>query len=45
MITIWVELEDRSVARSLFRWGPKGEPNALFVAESKVTDFEAETLL
>jgi hypothetical protein len=39
MIAIGVELEYRSVTRSLSRWGPKGDPNALIVAGSEVTDF------
>jgi hypothetical protein len=39
MLTIEVELEYRSVATSLSGWGPKGELNALIIAESKVTDF------
>jgi hypothetical protein len=29
----------RYVAKSLFRWGPKKEPNAPIAAESEVTDF------
>jgi hypothetical protein len=39
MIAIGVELEYRSVARSLSGRGPKGEPNALITAESEVVDF------
>jgi hypothetical protein len=38
-IAIEVETEYRYVARSLSRRGPKGEPNALIAAESKVTNF------
>jgi hypothetical protein len=39
MLAIEVELEYRSVARSLFGWGPKGDPNASITAESEVTNF------
>jgi hypothetical protein len=39
MLAIGVELEYRSVARSLSGWGPKEEPNALITAGSEVTDF------
>jgi hypothetical protein len=39
MIAIRVEIEYRSVSRSLFRWGPKGEPNVPIAAGSEVTDF------
>jgi hypothetical protein len=39
MLAIGVEPEYRSVTRSLYRWGPKGEPNAPIVTESEVTDF------
>jgi hypothetical protein len=39
MVAIGVEPEYRSISRSLSRWGPKGEPNALIAAESKVTNF------
>jgi hypothetical protein len=39
MLAIGVETEYRSVTRSLSRWGPKGEPNALIAAESEVTNF------
>jgi hypothetical protein len=39
MLVIGVEPEYISVARSLFGWSPKGEPNAPIAAESKVTDF------
>jgi hypothetical protein len=38
MLAIGVETEYKSIARSLFRWGPKGEPNALIAAESKIMD-------
>jgi hypothetical protein len=34
MLAIRVEPEYRSIARSLFRWGPKGEPNASIAIES-----------
>jgi hypothetical protein len=39
MLAIGVEPEYRSVTRSLFGWGPKGEPNAPIAAESDVADF------
>jgi hypothetical protein len=39
MLGIGVESEYRSVTRSLSGWGPKGEPNALIIAESEVADF------
>jgi hypothetical protein len=39
MLAIGVETEYRSVTRSLFGWGPKGEPNTPIVTESEVTDF------
>jgi hypothetical protein len=39
MLAIGVEPEYRSVTRSLFGWGPNGEPNALITAECEVTDF------
>jgi hypothetical protein len=39
ILAIGVELEYRSVARSLSGWGPKGEPNALIIAGREVTDF------
>jgi hypothetical protein len=39
MLAIGVEVEYRSVTRSLSRWGPKGEFNAPIAAESKVADF------
>jgi hypothetical protein len=38
LITIGVELEYRSVTRSLSRWGPRGELDALITAESEITD-------
>jgi hypothetical protein len=38
LIAIGVEPEYRSISRPLFGWGPKGEPNALIVAESKMVD-------
>jgi hypothetical protein len=38
LIAIGVEAEYRSVFRSLSRWGPKGELNALITAESEMTD-------
>jgi hypothetical protein len=38
LIAIGVEIEYRSVSRSLSGWGPKGEPNALIAAESEMTD-------
>jgi hypothetical protein len=38
LITIGVELEYRSVTRSLSRWGPRGEPDAPIAAESELTD-------
>jgi hypothetical protein len=34
-----IETEYRAVARSLSEWGPKGEPNALIVAESEFPNF------
>jgi hypothetical protein len=39
MLTIGVESEYRSVTRSLFGWGSKGEPNAPITAEREVADF------
>jgi hypothetical protein len=39
MIAIGVETEYTSVGRSLSGWSPKGEPKALIVAGSEVTDF------
>jgi hypothetical protein len=39
MLAIGVELEYRSVTRSLSGWGPKGEPNAPIATESEVTIF------
>jgi hypothetical protein len=38
LIAIGVEIEYRSVTRSLSRWGPKGEPNAPIAAESEMTN-------
>jgi hypothetical protein len=38
LIAIGLETEYRSVARSLSRWSPKGEPDALVAAESKIMD-------
>jgi hypothetical protein len=38
LIAIGVEVEYRSISRSLFRWGHKEEPNALITAESEMTD-------
>jgi hypothetical protein len=39
MLAIGVETEYRSVTRSFFRWGPKGESSAPIIAESEVVDF------
>jgi hypothetical protein len=39
MIAIGVEPEYISIGRSLFRFVPKGESNALIVTESEDTDF------
>jgi hypothetical protein len=39
MIAIGVDAEYRSVSRSLFGWGPKGESNAPIVAGSEIMDF------
>jgi hypothetical protein len=39
MLAIGVELEYKSITRSLFGWGPKGESNAPIAAESEVADF------
>jgi hypothetical protein len=39
MLAIGVETEYRSVTRSLYGWGPKGEPNAPIATESEVADF------
>jgi hypothetical protein len=39
MLAIGVETEYRFVTRSLSRWGPKGESNALIVDESEIADF------
>jgi hypothetical protein len=38
LIAIGVEIEYRSVSRSLSGWSPKGESNALIAAESEMTD-------
>jgi hypothetical protein len=38
LIAIGIEPEYRSVSRSLSRWGPKGEPNALIIADSEMMD-------
>jgi hypothetical protein len=38
LIAIGVELEYRYVSKSLYGWGPKGEPNAPIIAESEMTD-------
>jgi hypothetical protein len=38
LIAIGVEIEYRSVSRSLSGWGPKGESNAPIIAESEMTD-------
>jgi hypothetical protein len=38
LIAIRVEPEHKSVSRSLFGWGPKGESNAPIAAESEMTD-------
>jgi hypothetical protein len=39
LIAIGVELEYRSIYRSLSGWGSKGESNAPIAAESEVADF------
>jgi hypothetical protein len=39
MLAIMVELEYRSVTRSLYGWGPKGELNAPIAVQSEVMDF------
>jgi hypothetical protein len=39
MLAIGEEVKYRFVARSLFGWGPKGEPNASITAVSEVVDF------
>jgi hypothetical protein len=39
MLAIGIEIEYRSVTRSLSGWGPKVEPNALIATESEVTNF------
>jgi hypothetical protein len=38
LIAIGVELEYRSIARSLSIRGPKGEPDVSIAAESEITD-------
>jgi hypothetical protein len=38
LIAIRVETEYRSIARSLFGWGPKGESNAPIAVGSEVTE-------
>jgi hypothetical protein len=38
MLAIGIDLEYRSVARSLSRWGPKGDPNVSIIAGSEVVD-------
>jgi hypothetical protein len=38
LIAIEVELEYKSISRSLSGWGPKGEPNASITVESGMTD-------
>jgi hypothetical protein len=38
LIAIEVEPEYRSISRSLFGWGPKGELNAPIAAESEMID-------
>jgi hypothetical protein len=38
LIAIGVEVEYRSVSRSLSGWGPKGEFNAPIIAEREMTD-------
>jgi hypothetical protein len=39
LIAIGVELEYRSVIRSLSGWGPKGELDVPITTESEVADF------
>jgi hypothetical protein len=39
LLAIGVELEYRSVARSLSGWGPKGESDAPIAIESEIVDF------
>jgi hypothetical protein len=39
MLAIGVEVEYRSVTRSLSKWGPKGEHNVPMAAASEVADF------
>jgi hypothetical protein len=38
LIAIGVEIEYKSVSKSLSGWGPKGEPNAPIAAESEMMD-------
>jgi hypothetical protein len=39
LIAIGIEADYRSVAKSLFGWGPKEEPNAPIATESEVMNF------
>jgi hypothetical protein len=39
ILAIRVEAEYRSVTKSLYGWGPKGELNAPIAVESEVADF------
>jgi hypothetical protein len=39
MLAIGVGPKYRSIARSFYGWGPKGESNTLITAKSKVADF------
>jgi hypothetical protein len=39
LIAIGVEPEYRFIARSLYRWGPKGVSNVPIAAKSKITNF------
>jgi hypothetical protein len=39
MVTIGVEAEYISIAKSLYGRGPNGEPNALIATERKFADF------
>jgi hypothetical protein len=39
ILAIGVETEYRYVTRSLYGWGPKGEPNAPIAADSEIADF------
>jgi hypothetical protein len=38
LIAIGVETEYKYISRSLSGWGPKGEPNALIITESEMTN-------